>query len=155
MLAPTFLIGHRWRATGKGEQARNLRLGQYNTISFETRFISRLLSRSTGPAILIRSADAAPALVSNREAWVMRCGKGNFSCCQRSGGKPHDCDKSKVAKICRRLISAKLKMYLHLHKEKTQSEEDRGVALFRYRWLLSQTQWVLFSRRVMVCAEGV
>ena len=38
--------------------------------------VARLLSRDSGPVILIKSADANARVLGPAEAWSMQCGRG-------------------------------------------------------------------------------
>ena len=80
--------------------------------------IARLFARNTGPVIKIDSAHGKPSLFSAWEAYQMRPGDGNFSCCARNhrfetlvDGKTVTftvpCDKPKVRRFMDQMLTKK------------------------------------------------
>ena len=124
--------------------------------------MARLLSRNSGPVIVIVGKDIPPRLMPNNLPWILRCGHGIFTCCQRDhkleivdesapGGMkviPIPCDKVKVGATLKLLMSAKLQLLRaqldHLHTrmerekmEKENSNVNREDILSQYRFLLA------------------
>ena len=124
--------------------------------------MARLISRNLEPVIVVRGKDFLPRLLSNNVPWSLRCGHGDFTCCQRGhkievadgsapGGKrlvSIPCDKDKVGETLRLLISAKLKLFgaqldqldAGMEKEGVETQNgdvDREEILSQYRFLLA------------------
>ena len=84
--------------------------------------MARLLSRRSGPLIMIDSLERPPVMISKYSAFALPPGVGEFTCCERNHqivGKDGairtiECDKFRVADICSSMVDHKLEAYLRL-----------------------------------------
>lgn len=85
---------------------------------------ARVLSRASGPIIILKSPLSKPVFIPPHEVWSMRCGHGEYACCQRdhritvkdkeTGEEKEiaiECDKLRVGKILDKLIMANIRFH--------------------------------------------
>ena len=84
--------------------------------------MARLLSRRSGPLIVIDSLERPPVIITKYSALALPPGVGKFTCCERNHKivgedgtiRTIECDKFRVAHICSSMVDHKLEAYIRL-----------------------------------------
>ena len=73
-----------------------------------------VLARHNLPVIVVHGVESSPVFIWRWEAWFLRAGKGNFTCCAKGhdfGYGPVPCDKIVVGRVIETMLDAKAQAY--------------------------------------------